>query len=139
MLAIVVLGGGLVGYELNWIRQRRLARAEYGRFFAQVTGGVDAGFRVELYTLKPRTAGTGFVDRFSIWALDENCGACPVPWPMRDAKVLALIGDKQLTSEAIEAIEAMGRVRRARWLFPEAGIGFLYMTDAEPVSGGRPE
>jgi hypothetical protein len=123
---------GLVGYELNWLLQRRAAwdasRTWIGHHGADELEGPFAA------------RGFGPLDKLAMWLSGEPKRAWfAVPTPARDSVVAALadgqfddvlkhsdvagLPDGILPEEIVESLEV---VRRAHWLFPEAELTVGY-------------
>ena len=119
LLAFVV---GLVGYELNWIHQRRLAWAKRERlpyswadFYPQFPGSLPA-------------RGVGPLDRLVMRLLNER---------ERDYFLVIYPGFDPSPLPTDDVLEETAEVRRAHWLFPEATIAVEFLalpafTSSEP-------
>jgi hypothetical protein len=124
VLLIVV---AFVGYELNWVRQRRAARTEFADGVAQFDSGIGPNSAAPFsQTVPPR--GVNYVDQFVIWALDKHSDHVLIPCPTDDAKLVATFDDHTFDPEAIEELE---QVRRARRLFPESEVLIMFLTDSD--------
>ena len=126
VLLIVV---GLIGYELNWVRQRRAAHAEWTRWYYRVDG-VDSGLSVRVDVAKVPPLGINRFDKLVVSALDWDWGdhEVPVLCSNEDAKLLAHVPEGEARHEAIMKLE---RVQHARRLFPEAELWFYFFVDAD--------
>jgi hypothetical protein len=108
---------GLVGYEMNWIHQRRVARA---RWLVRISPTLSMG---DLSRSLP-ARGVGPLDKLvmrlvhvpemeSFFALYPGC----------EPELLAKLNDKNCPEDILESLAV---VRHARWLFPEAAVAVEY-------------
>jgi len=121
---------GLVGYELNWIHQRRAA-------WAEVIGWLDGKdfIRDEQRWISQRlpARGVGPLDELVM----QLSGERKSEWfyAHDEEHRPDIIGKYKDTMIPDDILESLAVVRHARWLFPEAEINVKY--EVEPEAADR--